>query len=131
MMKKYIVLFVCMIFAIVCSSCEEEQDFGFPTKIEISGNGETIDIKGTNDLPPSIKQIELLNYNGDGNNSGLITEDKDCIETTTVWLTVKYFLAEYKLVVTAAPNETNKSRKLYLYLYDGKSRQEITVVQSK
>ena len=120
-----------MIFAIVCSSCEEEQDFGFPTKIEISGNGETIDIKGTNDLPPSIKQIELLNYNGDGNNSGLITEDKDCIETTTVWLTVKYFLAEYKLVVTAAPNETNKSRKLYLYLYDGKSRQEITVVQSK
>ncbi|MDE6496973.1 MAG: hypothetical protein K2L30_12125 [Duncaniella sp.] len=131
MMKKYIVLFVCAIFAIVCSSCEEEQDFGFPTKIEISGNGETIGIMGTNDLPPSIKQIELLNYNGDGNNSGLITEDKDWIETTTDWLTVKYFLTEYKLVVTAAPNETNKARKLYLYLYDGKSRQEITVVQSK
>ncbi len=130
-MKKYIVLFVCAIFAIVCSSCEEEQDFGFPTKIEISGNGETIGIMGTNDLPPSIKQIELLNYNGDGNNSGLITEDKDWIETTTDWLTVKYFLTEYKLVVTAAPNETNKARKLYLYLYDGKSRQEITVVQSK
>ena len=130
-LKKHILLLFSIIFSCLCISCEEEEDFGFPSKIEMSGNGETIDIKGTNDLPPSIKQIELLNYNGDGNNSGFITEDKDCIETTTDWLTVKYFSTEYKLVVTAAPNETNKTRKLYLYLYDGKSRQEITVVQSK
>lgn len=123
--------YILFIFPLLFLSCEGEEDFGFPSKIEISCNGETIDIKGTNDLPPSIKQIELLNYNGDGNNSGFITEDKDCIETTTDWLTVKYFSTEYKLVVTAAPNETNKARKLYLYLYDGKSRQEITVVQSK
>lgn len=124
---RYILLIIPLLFL----SCEEEEDFGFPSRIEMSGNGETIDIKGTNDLLPSIKQIELLNYNGDGNNSGLITEEKDCIEATTDWLTVKYFSAEYKLVVTATPNETNKKRKLYLYLYDGKSRQEITVIQPK
>lgn len=129
MNKAVLSLLVGIIFSCICISCEEEQDFGFPSKIEISGNGETIDIKGTNDLPPSIKQIELLNYNGDGNNSGF--EEKDCIEVTTDWLTVMYFSAEYKLVVTASPNETNKTRKLYLYLYDGKSRQEITIVQEK
>ena len=82
-------------------------------------------------MPPFIQQIELLNYNGDGNNSGAFVEGKDCLEATTDWLTVKYYSAEYKLVVIAEPNKTNKERKLYLYLYDGKSRQEITIVQSK
>ena len=123
--------YILLIFPLLFISCEEEEDFGFPSKIEISANGEPIDIKGANDLPPFIQQIELLNYNGDGNNSGAFIEGKDCMETTTDWLTVKYYSAEYKLVVIAEPNKTNKERKLYLYLYDGKSRQEITVVQSK
>lgn len=129
--KIKIFRYILFILPLLFISCEEEEDFGFPSKIEISGNGETLNIKGSNDLPPFIAQIELLNSNGDGNNSGLITEEKDYIETTTDWLTVKYFLAEYKLVVTAAPNETNKTRKLYLYLYDGKSRQEIKIIQNK
>ncbi|MDE5594411.1 MAG: hypothetical protein K2I89_02420, partial [Muribaculaceae bacterium] len=117
--------------ACICSSCEPEEDFGFPSKIEISGKGATIEIKGSNDLSPGIIQIEVLDYNGDGNNSGLLSEEKEYIETTTDWLTVKYFFAEYKLVLIAEPNETNKNRKLYLYLLSGKSRQEITVIQSK
>lgn len=120
-----------IIFSCLCISCKGEEDFGFPSKIELSGNGESIDIKGTNDIPPFISQIELLNYNGYGNNSGLFTEGKDCIETTTDWLTVRYISSDYKLVLIAEPNETNKKRNLYLYLYDGKSRQEIKVIQSK
>lgn len=123
--------YILLIFPLLFISCEEEEDFGFPSKIEISANGESVDIKGANDLPPFIQQIELLNYNGDGNNSGAFIDGKDCMEATTDWLTVKYYSAEYKLVVIAEPNKTNKERKLYLYLYDGKSRQEITVVQSK
>ncbi|MCX4294697.1 MAG: BACON domain-containing carbohydrate-binding protein [Prevotella sp.] len=123
--------YILLIFPLLFLSCEEEEDFGFPSKIEISANGESVDIKGANDLPPFIQQIELLNYNGDGNNSGAFIDGKDCMEATTDWLTVKYYSAEYKLVVIAEPNKTNKKRKLYLYLYDGKSRQEITVVQSK
>lgn len=123
--------YILLIFPLLFISCEEEEDFGFPSKIEISADGESVDIKGTNEMPPFIQQIELLNYNGDGNNSGAFIEGKDCLEATTDWLTVKYYSAEYKLVVIAEPNKTNKERKLYLYLYDGKSRQEITLVQSK
>lgn len=130
-MKNQVILMLSIVLACICTSCEPEEDFGFPSKINISGEGETIDIKGSNDLPPVIRQIELLDYNGDGNNSGLFTEDKDYIETTTDWLTVRYFLAEYKLVLTATPNETNKKRILYLYLLSRKSRQEIKVMQSK
>ncbi len=123
--------YILLIFPLLFFSCEEEEDFGFPFKIEISADGESVDIKGTNEMPPFIQQIELLNYNGNGNNSGAFIEGKDCLETTTDWLTVKYYSAEYKLVVIAEPNKTNKERKLYLYLYDGKSRQEVVITQSK
>lgn len=123
--------YILLIFPLLFFSCEEEEDFGFPSKIEISADGESVDIKGTNEIPPFIQQIELLNYNGDGNNSGAFIEGKDCMEATTDWLTVKYYSAEYKLVVIADPNKANKERKLYLYLYDGKSRQEIVITQSK
>lgn len=131
MLKKHIVLLVSVILAFICVSCEPEEDFGFPSKIEMSGKGETIEIKGSNDMPSFVVQIELLDYDGNGNNSGLLTEGNDCMETTTDWLTVRYFQTEDKLVLVAEPNKTNKKRKLYLYLLSGKSRQEITVVQTK
>lgn len=130
MLKKHFIFLVSIIFACLFASCESEENFGFPTKIEISGKGETIEIKGSNDLPPSVVLIELLNYDGDGNNDRG-AEDRELLETTTDWLTVKYFPKEYKMLLVADPNETNKKRKLYLYLLSGKSRQEITVTQSK
>lgn len=134
-MNKYLLsLLISIVLSCLCVSCEEEEDFGFPSKIEITSNGETIDIKGSNELPPSIIQIELLDYNGDGNNSGTPAGPQgpqDCIEVSTEWLTVKYYAPEYKLQLIAEPNEKNKKRKLYLYLYDGKSRQEIKVIQNK
>lgn len=129
-MKQIIGVLLIVIITVAFTACETEEDFGFPSKIELSGKGESIEIKGNNELPPVVTQIELLDYNGDGNNSGPIKEESDFIEVTTDWLSVKYYSAEYKLVVIAEPNETNKKRKLYLYLYDGKSRQEITVIQS-
>ena len=131
MLKRYYLLLVSVLLICLCASCEPEENFGFPSKIEISGKGETIEIKGCNDLPPGIVQIQVLDYDGDGNNSGLLTEEKDYLETTTDWLTVKYSFAEYKLVLIAEPNETNKNRKLYLYLLSGRARQEIIVTQAK
>lgn len=61
--KIKLLRYILFILPFLFFSCEEETDFGFPSKIELSGNGESIDIKGTNDLSPSIVQIELLNYN--------------------------------------------------------------------
>lgn len=129
--KKANLLLISVILTCLCSSCEPEEDFGFPSKIEISGGGETLEIKGSNDLPPGIIQIQVLDFNGDGNNSGIITDGKDYLDTTTDWLTVKYYPKEYKMVIVAKPNVTSKKRKLYLYLLSGNSRQEIKVTQLK
>ena len=129
--KKANLLLISVILTCLCSSCEPEEDFGFPSRIEISGGGETLEIKGSNDLPPGIIQIQVLDFNGDGNNSGIFTGEKDYLNTTTDWLTVKYYLKDYKMTIAAKPNETNKKRKLSLYLLSGNSRQEIKVTQSK
>ena len=129
--KKANLLLISVILTCLCSSCEPEEDFGFPSRIEISGGGETLEIKGSKDLPPGIIQIQVLDFNGDGNNSGIFTGEKDYLNTTTDWLTVKYHLKDYKMIIAAKPNETNKKRKLYLYLLSGNSRQEIKVTQSK
>ena len=120
-----------VISMLALSSCEPEENFGFPRRINLSGNGETIEIKGDNDLPPGIIQLQILDYNGDGHNSWPSAEGKDCLETTTDWLTAKYTFADYKLTLIAEPNKTERNRKLYLYLLSGNSRQEITVTQSK
>ena len=130
-MNRIILYFVCIIYVLLCTSCEPEEDFGFPSKIEISGKGETIEINGSNDVPAWIIQIQVLDYDGDGNSSDPFAEGKEWLETTTDWLTVKYSFTEYKLILIAEPNETHKKRKLYLYLLSGNSRQEITVIQSK
>lgn len=130
MLKKYLAIVVSTILAYVITSCEPEEDFGFPSKIDVSAKGETIDLV-SKDISPHITHIEVLDYDGNGNNSGLLTENQDYIEATTDWLTVKYYHSEYKLILIAGPNVTNKNRKLYLYLLSGNSRQEITVRQSK
>lgn len=130
-MKQKIVVLLSLIFALAFTACEQEEDFGFPSKIELSGKGEPIEVKGVNELSHKVIHFELLDYNGDGNSSDRIDDGQNCIEASTDWLTVKYLSAENKLVFIAEPNESGKNRKLYLYLYDGRSRQEITVAQSK
>lgn len=127
-MKKWLAMLVYAVYSLMCISCEEVEDLGFPTKIELSGNGESFVINGKRDTAPYILSIEILDYDGNGN-SGHLEDGADCIEATTDWLNVRYYQADNRLALTAAPNDTQKVRKLYVYLYTGYSRQEIKVVQ--
>ncbi|MDE5628458.1 MAG: hypothetical protein K2I69_02750 [Muribaculaceae bacterium] len=129
MKKPLLTLLTCIVFSCLCISCEKEENFGFPSKIEISDKGGTIELESSNDLTPTIKQIELLDYNGEGNSSPLYIENPECIEVTTEWLNVKYYSIANKLVLTAEPNLTDQKRILYLYLYSGNAEQEIRVTQ--
>lgn len=129
MHKSLLILLTSIVFSCLSISCEEEQNFGFLSKIEISDKGGTIELESSNDLTPTIKQIELLDYNGEGNSSPLYIENPECIEVTTEWLNVKYYSIANKLVLTAEPNLTDQKRILYLYLYSGNAEQEIRITQ--
>lgn len=128
-MKKYLVLLCGIIFALVCVCCEEEEDFGYPSKIILPDKGDKIIFNGS-DAIPYVHSMELLDHDGNGN-SGTVSESGDPLTVTTEWLTVESSPTDNRITLIAEPNGTKKDRKLYLYLYSGYSRQEITVIQQK
>lgn len=84
-------------------------------------------LRGDSEYAGVISQIEILNYDGDGNSS--CGEVRDSIIVTAHWLTAKCPRTKNELHLTAQPNPAGKRRRLYLHLYDGRSRQEIQVIQ--
>ena len=44
MSKSLLSLLICIVFSCLCVSYEEVEDFGFPSKTEISAAGEPVDI---------------------------------------------------------------------------------------
>ncbi|MDE5787936.1 MAG: hypothetical protein K2H79_05275 [Bacteroidaceae bacterium] len=129
-MKNFFLLIAAVAGTLLCTSCEQEEDYGYPSKITLSGKGETTRLSGDEGFPPRLMGIDLLDYNGNGNHSRQSAEG-DTLIVTTKWLTVKSPASENKLILMAEPNDSHKKRKLYLYLYYGGTRQEVTVVQSK
>ncbi|MDE6779098.1 MAG: hypothetical protein K2J51_06510 [Alistipes sp.] len=126
-MKKITALSSLLLFAAVFASCEQEVDYGYPSTVRMPSEGGRTVLRGDSEYAGVIRQIEILNYDGDGN--GSYGEACDSIAVTAHWLTVKCPRTKNELHLTGEPNKTHKSRRLYLYLYDGRSRQEIKVIQ--
>lgn len=125
-MKK-ITVFLCLLLSAAFASCEQEVDYGYPSTVKMPSEGGEMVLHGDSEYAGFIHQIEILNYDGEGNSS--YGEEGDSIDVTAHWLTVKCPRTKNELHLTGEPNTTHKRRKLYLYLYDGRSRQEIKVIQ--
>lgn len=124
-MKKFTA--ICLLLAAAFASCEQEVDYGYPSTVRMPSEGGRMVLRGDSEYAGVISQIEILNYDGDGNSS--YGEVRDSIIVTSHWLTAKCPRTKNELHLTGEPNPTDKSRRLYLYLYDGRSRQEIRVIQ--
>lgn len=109
-------------------SCLEKEDFGYPSKINLTAVGDTLTLTGSSLEARKIIGIELLDYDGNGNSS--YGESSD-LTVTTEWLTVSLSLDENKMQLIPEPNITKKKRKLYLYIHSGRGFQDITVQQAK
>lgn len=121
---------ILLLFIFTLTSCIEEEDYGYPSEISFPKNGGMLEFSGNPNC--SLRSIEILNYNGDGNSASRHdSETSDSITVITGWLTVESPKTINKLILSASANTTHKDRKLYLYLSDGRSRQEIKVKQSK
>lgn len=129
-MRKYFTTLPLIFAAIAFVSCEKEEDFGYPSSVEMSSNGETVELYGSYEYS-HIAHIEILDYDGNGNGNGYDSDDAESFSVTNDWLTVESPRAENKLILSAAPNSSGKKRKLYLHLYCGGNRQEIKVIQNR
>lgn len=119
-----------LLFIFTFTSCIEEEDYGYPSEINFPKSGGMLEFSGNPDRSP--RSIEILNYNGDGNSASRHdSETSDSITVITSWLTVESPQNINKLILLVSANTTHKDRKLNLYISDGRSRQEITIKQSK
>jgi hypothetical protein len=122
-MKKAITAtLACLMLLFV--SCNDKDNYGYPSKVNFSTNGGKKVILGSNDFDI----LEINSYAGNGKVSS--TENSDSLIVTNQWLTVRCRKYDKKLVLIAEPNRTGKSRKMYVSGWVMDSSAEIKVTQN-
>ena len=122
MKRKILLAFLFIPF--LFTSCDTDDNFGYPSKITFQKEGGTIFCSGAK----SCYLIEIDNYNGNGAGSGI--RDTDSIRVTYDWLTAKCKkFNDTKIELIATPNHSGKKRRLYVYGAVDDDDAEIEVVQ--
>lgn len=96
-------------FMIFCA-CDTSDNFGYPSKITMTHEGCERIITG--DI--AFDNIEIANYNGDGNSKSPNPDESDSITVSYDWLTIKAKNYDKKALLIAQPNKSRKRRKLYV-----------------
>ena len=107
------------------TGCGETGNYGYPSKVVLTKSGGSKEVKG-NDSP---YLIEIRDYDGNGEVSKVFGEHKDSLIVSYQWLTIKAKKGESKLLLIAAPNQSGKSRTLYVHAPVMDTGAEIKVVQ--
>lgn len=123
-MKKILTNILLCTFVLLCTSCFEEADFGFPKTIKFSKEG------GEKVVAGDVTYTHATIQDYKGNQSHLEQGEDDLTYAVYKWLKVEYKdLSNEELKIYAEPNTSGKSRKLYIELYSGPEYQVIKVKQ--
>lgn len=106
-------------------SCGETGNYGYPSKVVFNNSGGDKEVKGTD----SPYLIEIRDYDGNGAVSNSLGTAGDSMIVSYQWLTIKAKKGESKLLLIAAPNQSGKSRTLYVHAPVMDTGAEIKVVQ--
>lgn len=87
MMKKIIATLLQFGVLVALCACDNTNNFGYPSKITFSNDGGEKIVQGDD----SFYDIEIADYNGDGENSNPIISDNgnDTLTVNYQWLTIK------------------------------------------
>ena len=122
-MKKILTNILLCSFVLLCTSCFEEVDLGYPYHVIFPKEGGEQIITGDE----SYVSIEITNYDGD---TGFSSENEDGTEYDEFeWLKVESKYNSNELKIYAEPNKSGKLRKLYITINSGPEYQEIQVMQ--
>ena len=107
------------------AGCGETGNYGYPSKVVLTKSGGDKEVKG-NGAP---YLIEIRDYDGNGAVSNPLGTAGDSMIVSYQWLTIKAKKGDTKLQLIAAPNQSGKSRTLYVHAPVTDSEAEIKVVQ--
>lgn len=121
---KYFIYLVLTGMALICHACQlSHENNGFPSAVSFKKDGGTVKISGDD----SITQIEI--YDSDSTVYSVIKPERDSIYLNYGWLTARWRIADKDIYITAAPNGSEKNRKVKLYGYMGYEYAVIQVSQ--
>lgn len=126
-MKKILLILLVVIFTF--SSCETFSDYGYPGKVTFSKDGGEKYVHGDRNFGC----VEIVNPNS-GECLATVSSyeewEKDTIEISYDWLTVKYASNDCTyFIIDTKPNDTGKKRKLGIDFMVADFRGDITVEQ--
>ncbi|MGI6222106.1 MAG: hypothetical protein ACOYJG_00685 [Prevotella sp.] len=101
-------LLLLLLLTMTLVSCGSSDNYGYPTKVHFDKDGGTQTCTGSE----SCYAIDINDYNGNGNATITNGENAEGIATYE-WLSVKYGYGN-EIEITAQPNNTGKSRTLYV-----------------
>ena len=107
------------------TGCGETGNYGYPSKVVLTKSGGSKEVKG-NGAP---YLIEIRDYDGNGEVSKVFGAAGDSMIASYQWLTIKAKKGDTKLQLIATPNQSGKSRTLYVHAPVMDTGAEIKVVQ--
>lgn len=111
-----------IISLLTLSSCENQNNKGFPKDIVFHNDGGTVMISGDDSFG------YLIIYDGDEEYSS-INLDNPSIIVSCDWLTAESLRGSKSLTLTAQPNQSGHKRKLKVFGYFGNEYAVINVTQ--
>lgn len=108
-------------FLLLLSSCEQQNNNGYPKSIKFRSNGGTEIISGE----ASFAYILIL----DGSDEHPSVTEDATITVSYDWLQVESLRGSKSLTITAQPNKTGHLRKLQIFGYFGNEYAVINVIQ--
>ena len=122
-MKRFISIATLVLSVFAFNSCEEDR-WGYDNRVVFSALGGEEDVDG--DEP--IHNLSIGDYDGKEISA---TETGNLLTVTYDWLTVTAIKGSNEIRIIAAPNETGKQRKLYVYGSINSRFTDITVIQKR
>lgn len=123
-MNRILIGILLSCISLLCVSCFEEKDLGFPKNVTFPEEGGEMTISGN----ISFTHAVIQDYKG---NHGSIHSDADGRKFNVYdWLKVEYVeLSNDVLKIYAEPNAKGESRKLYIEIHAGQEYQVTKVTQ--
>ena len=126
---KYLLNFALCIMSILCTSCFEEVDMGYPQSVNFTKDGGEKIV--TTDKGKTFISASVIDYNTA--NEGMMRTAEDGTGYCELeWLRVEYLsypALNEELKIIAQPNPNNKPRTLWIELHSGPKEHIIKVEQ--
>ncbi|MCR5519192.1 MAG: hypothetical protein K6F21_02565 [Bacteroidales bacterium] len=108
-MRKIFAILVAALIAVLLSSCNKDDNYGYPAKVSFTAEGGVLYVYGEK----HIHFLSIADYDGKEWHDET-PQDSPMLSASHDWLTAVYDSSAKKITITAAANLSGEKRTLYV-----------------